>query len=108
MKKSVLIIDDSGTSLLLMEWILQNEGYITQIAESVTDGIALLKDHKPDLILLDLILPKMHGFEVLKSIKEDPAIKDIPVIVLTNLEWSAGSHPQTLARDVADICLDMA
>jgi len=49
-------------------------------------GLSLAKTEKPDLILLDLVLPKMHGFEVLKSLKEDAGTKDIPIIVLTNLE----------------------
>ena len=51
-------------------------------------GLKLAKSGKPDLILLDLILPKIDGFEVLKKIKPDPETKDIPVIVLTNLEES--------------------
>lgn len=49
-------------------------------------GLSLAKTKKPDLILLDLILPKVHGFEVLKQLKEDSETKEIPIIVLTNLE----------------------
>jgi len=49
-------------------------------------GLRLAKSEKPDLILLDLILPKIHGFDVLKKLKGDKETKDIPVIVLTNLE----------------------
>ena len=50
------------------------------------EGLRLVKLEKPDLILLDLILPKVHGFEVLKQLKDDKETKDIPIIVLTNLE----------------------
>jgi len=49
-------------------------------------GLEVAKTKKPDLILLDLILPKVHGFDVLKQLKEDPGTKGIPVIILTNLE----------------------
>ncbi len=49
-------------------------------------GLKLAKERKPDLILLDLILPKVNGFDVLKNLKEDRETKNIPVIVLTNLE----------------------
>jgi len=49
-------------------------------------GLRLAKEKKPDLILLDLILPRVHGFDVLKKLKEDKETKEIPVIVLTNLE----------------------
>lgn len=48
-------------------------------------GLRLAKTGKPDLILLDLILPKLHGFDVLKKLKEDSETKNIPIIILTNL-----------------------
>lgn len=50
------------------------------------EGLRKVKEKKPDLILLDLILPKVYGFDLLKQLKADPETKDIPVIVLTNLE----------------------
>ena len=49
-------------------------------------GLKIAKLKKPDLILLDLVLPRVDGFEVLKELKKDPQLKDIPVIILTNLE----------------------
>ena len=53
------------------------------------EGLVVAKKETPDLILLDLILPKKNGFEVLGELKKDPATKDIPIIVLTNLEGSS-------------------
>lgn len=50
------------------------------------EGLRKVKEKKPDLILLDLILPKIYGFDLLKQFKADPETKDIPIIVLTNLE----------------------
>lgn len=65
---------------------MRGEGYEVQSAYDGETGLEMVKTEKPDLILLDLILPKLHGFDVLKRIKEDPEIRDIPLIVLTNLE----------------------
>ncbi len=69
-----------------MSDILQAEGYQMVSALDGEIGLRLAKSEKPDLILLDLILPKAHGLEVLKTLKGDTETKSIPVIVLTNLE----------------------
>ena len=66
--------------------ILSQEGYEMIPALDGETGLRMAKTKKPDLILLDLILPKVHGFDVLKQLKEDPGTKGIPVIILTNLE----------------------
>ncbi len=66
--------------------LLQNEGYEMISALDGKTGLQLVKEKKPDLILLDLVLPKMHGFDVFKKLKEDEETKNIPIIVLTNLE----------------------
>ncbi len=66
--------------------ILSQEGYGMISALDGETGLRLAKKKKPDLILLDLILPKLHGFEVLKELKSGSGTKDIPIIVLTNLE----------------------
>jgi len=85
MKKILFIEDESALQKTFGE-ILKQEGYEMISALDGETGLRLAKSEKPDLILLDLILPKMHGFDVLKKIKEDKEIKNIPVIVLTNLE----------------------
>jgi len=85
MKKILFVEDESALQKTFGE-ILKPEGYEMIPALDGEIGLRLAKTKKPDLILLDLILPKVHGFEVLKKLKEDQETKDIPVIVLTNLE----------------------
>ena len=90
MSKKILIIEDESALQKTFGEILKQEGYEMISAIDGEIGLRLANPpaggKKPDLILLDLILPKMHGFEVLKKLKEDEETKDIPVIVLTNLE----------------------
>lgn len=85
MKKILFVEDESALQKTFGE-TLRQRGYDVVSALDGEAGLQMAKIQKPDLILLDLILPKMSGFEVLKKIKEDKEIKDIPVIVLTNLE----------------------
>ena len=85
MKKILFVEDESALQKTFGE-ILKQEGYEMISALDGEIGLRLAKTKKPDLILLDLILPKVNGFEVLKKLKEDVETKDIPVIVLTNLE----------------------
>ena len=84
--KTILIIEDEAALQKALEDILTGEGYQTLAALDGEVGLSLAKEKNPDLILLDLILPKIHGFDVLKKLKSDEQTKDIPVIILTNLE----------------------
>jgi DNA-binding response OmpR family regulator len=84
--KTILFIEDESALQKTFGEILGQEGYEMISALDGEIGLRLAKDKKPDLILLDLILPKKHGFDVLKGLKEDKETKEIPVIVLTNLE----------------------
>jgi DNA-binding response OmpR family regulator len=86
MAKIILFIEDESALQKTFGEILSQEGYQMISALDGEIGLRLAKTKKPDLILLDLILPKIDGFEVLKRLKEDKETKDIPVIVLTNLE----------------------
>jgi len=86
MPKKILFVEDESALQKTFGDILKQEGYEMISALDGEAGLSLAKTEKPDLILLDLVLPKMHGFEVLKSLKEDTETKDIPIIVLTNLE----------------------
>ena len=86
MSKVILFIEDESALQKTFGEILKQEGYEMISALDGEIGLRLAKIKKPDLILLDLVLPKKHGFEVLKELKEDEETKKIPVIVLTNLE----------------------
>jgi len=86
MPKKILFIEDESSLQKTFSDILGPEGYEIISALDGEIGLRLAKTKNPDLILLDLILPKVHGFEVLKELKTDPKTKEIPVIVLTNLE----------------------
>jgi len=86
MPKKILFIEDESALQKTFGEIFRKEGYEIISALDGEIGLNLAKSKKPNLILLDLILPKMNGFDVLKKLKEDEATKDIPIIVLTNLE----------------------
>ena len=85
MARTILIIEDDKFLRELVIQKLIKEGYETSEAVDGEEGIKKIKEEKPDLILLDLILPGIDGFEVLSKMREDPALAQIPVIILSNL-----------------------
>lgn len=85
MKKILFIEDDPGLQKALCE-ALKSAGYEITSALDGEEGLRLAQRNIPELILLDLILPKKDGFEVLRELKSDSRTSSIPVIVLTNLE----------------------
>lgn len=80
----ILAIDDTPPNLALLGLALEDE-YIVQIATSGAKGLELAKDDPPDLILLDIMMPDMDGFETCSCLKTDPALKHIPIIFITAL-----------------------
>jgi len=85
MDKSILIVEDDKFLRELMVQKLQKEGYNIVEAVDGEEGIKKVKEEKPGLVLLDLILPGIDGFEVLSRIKADSEVSQIPVIILSNL-----------------------
>ncbi len=84
----ILFIEDESALQRAVTSVLSDEGFEVFSALDGEIGIRLVKEKKPDLVLLDLVLPKKDGFEVLKEMREDPELKNIPVIILSNLERS--------------------
>jgi DNA-binding response OmpR family regulator len=85
MAKTILIIEDDKFLRELIAQKLVKEGYETSEAIDGEEGIKKVQETKPDLVLLDLILPGIDGFEVLSKMREDPSLAQIPVIILSNL-----------------------
>jgi len=84
--KKILFIEDESSLQKALGDILRENNYEVISALDGEIGLRLAKSEKPDLILLDIILPKMNGIEVLKALKENPETKNISVVILTNLE----------------------
>jgi CheY-like chemotaxis protein len=83
MEKTVLIVDDSNTNNILLQSILESEGINTSVASSGKEALNYLKIKKPSLILLDIMMPKIDGFTVLKEIKSNAETSNIPVVFIT-------------------------
>jgi CheY-like chemotaxis protein len=95
----ILLVDDSKPILHENERVLIKAGYEVICAEDGESALKLAQEQKPDLILLDMILPKMSGPEVLKHLKENAATADIPVVVLSSL---TEKNRQRLIEDGAE------
>jgi CheY-like chemotaxis protein len=96
----IVYIEDEPFFAGTMSRLLSEAGYATAVATDGESGLALVAKEKPDLVLLDLVLPKVDGKEVLKKIKNDPATHNIPVFVLSNLSADADQR-ETVALGAA-------
>ncbi len=82
---TVLLVEDDEMLHTMYTQKFTKEGYEVISAYNGSEGIKMAEEHMPSIVLLDIIMPKMDGFVALKKMKKNPAIKDIPVILLTNL-----------------------
>lgn len=84
-KQKVLLVEDDKMIIDMYTLKFTQEGYDVMQAENGKDGLDMAKKSNPDIVLLDIILPQMDGFTVLKALKADDKTKEIPVVLLTNL-----------------------
>ena len=82
-KKTILVVDDEKDLLDLIEYNLRKEGFEVLKAENGQQGIEVAKKNKPDLVLLDIMMPKMDGLEAVEIMRQDDDLKNIPIIFLT-------------------------
>lgn len=84
MAKKILLIEDEEIMINLLQKKLIKEGYDVSIARDGKEGLRTMREVGPDLILLDIIMPKMGGFEVMEEMQKDKELKKIPIIVISN------------------------
>ena len=82
-KAKILVVDDEPDMVEMLKVMLENASYEVVSAYDGQEGIATAKQEKPDVVVLDLMMPEMNGFDACKEMKNDPDLKDIPVLVLT-------------------------
>lgn len=100
MATEILCIDDESGVVELVELIMQREGITVRGASSGAEGLALMREHHPHIILLDIMMPDIDGWEVFKEIKADAGLKAIPVIILTARD---SSFEEIIARERAGV-----
>ena len=100
MLTEILCVDDEIGVIELVELIMQREGIKVVGASSGTDALELMQQHQPQVILLDIMMPGMDGWEVFKRLKADDKLRDIPVIILTARD---SSFEEIVAREKAGV-----
>ena len=85
----ILIVDDDDTTVLVFQMHLSKAGYTVETAVDGADALEKVPAFRPDLILLDINMPKMSGFEVAKRLKENPETSRIPIFIMTSLKQEA-------------------
>ena len=82
--KNILLVDDSKTELHFMSDLLGKRGYTVRTAENADDAMRRLGEEKPDLILMDVVMPGQNGFQLTRAITRDPRFSNVPVIMCTS------------------------
>ena len=83
MSKTILIVDDEAYIVTSLEYVMQSAGFEVAVAYDGEEALAKIDEKVPDLVILDLMMPKLDGFEVCEKIRENPLWKDIRIIILT-------------------------
>ncbi len=84
--KRILVVDDTPDNLFLIQTVLVAEGYQVEVADNGQDALTMISAEPPALLLLDVMMPGMHGYEVVKSIRQNSSLPFIPIILITGCE----------------------
>lgn len=83
MNRHVLIVDDEPNILISLEFLFKREGYTVSVARDGAEGLAAIQSQRPDLVVLDVMLPKLDGFAILQSVRADPGLAYTRILMLT-------------------------
>ena len=83
MPKEILIVDDEPDVVVPIQFLMEQQGYLVMVAERGEDALDLIYQYKPDLVILDILLPGIDGYEVCEIIRLDPSFRDVKIIFLT-------------------------
>ncbi len=90
MSKKILIVDDEPDIIAFLSALLDENGYTNVSAKDGTEGLELLRAEKPDLVLLDLMMPKKSGITMFQELRKDPDLSSVPVVVVTGISEVTG------------------
>ncbi|MCO5763513.1 MAG: response regulator [Gammaproteobacteria bacterium] len=83
MSKQVLIVDDEPHIVISLEFLMKREGFAVAVARDGEEGLAAIRASRPDLVILDVMMPKLNGFEVLEAVRADPDLAGVRILMLT-------------------------
>lgn len=101
MRKRVLLVDDSATTLMMEKMILRQEDFDLVTASNGEEAIERAERERPDLILLDVVMPRKNGFEVCRALRQTPGLSSVPIILVTTR-----SEPESLEAGYLSGCTD--
>ena len=83
MSKRVLIVDDEPNIVISVEFLMKREGFAVSVARDGAEALERIRAERPDLVVLDVMMPKLNGFEVCQAVRADPDLAGIPIVMLT-------------------------
>ncbi len=83
MTKKILIVDDEQNIVISVDFLMRREGFEVTVARDGEEGLAKIRNERPDLVLLDVMMPKLNGFDVCKAVREDHDLDKVRIVMLT-------------------------
>ena len=90
-RKQLLIVEDNKEAAIFLSRILKDRGYDYQVARNGVEAISAVRENRPELVLLDIMMPRKSGIHVFHEMKSDPELKDIPIIIVTGMSQATGT-----------------